>query len=145
MKIVGHSFDPLWCVLTPVPQYGDSQKLIKDKLLVLWHGFQGHYPYLQKTGTGISMFGKPSLVLISSYRWETVALQSFSWLIPLTTCDSPVWCFHQISKLFDSLTIVSGSTYATLYKVLSGRTLMFCVKPVGIPPHFLKRFQISTE
>ena len=21
----------------------------------------------------------------------------------------------------------------------------FCVKPVGIPPHFLKRFQISTE
>ena len=26
----------------------------------------------------------------------------------------------------------------------ASKSLMFCVMPVGIPPHFLNRFQIST-
>ena len=42
---------------------------------------------------------------------------------------------------------IQPSEFAKIFSIslLASRSLMFCVMPVGIPPHLRKRFQISTE
>ena len=42
------------------------------------------------------------------------------------------------------LLMLLSAVVGTILALLVKRSLTFCVIPVGIPPHFLKRFQIST-